>query len=249
MKIIAFIFISTSFIQLCFGQNEKVKVDTIYSSDGIAHRIINYKSESEPNQFNLALECKEKADSLLKAHFDLKFFKEHIYLDAGSSHWYNINNRGRTTHIFDYKKEKPKKVELLYSIINKNSLIFDLIITIQCENEIKIINSKGIPNTENYKINVDYNKALQIAKKKGYKNNSNTEEYDIYSTDLETLSLGFSNEYNYQWIIHKDIKRKIGKQLGRNSSIKTTSKVLFIDAKSGKTKTKRIKKFKSVHWF
>ena len=250
MKIVTFILFFTSFIQLGFGQNELVKVDTIYSTDGIAHRIINYKSKSKSNHLELALKCKVKADSLLKAHFDLEFFNDYIYFDAEGSRWYNVNNNSRTTELFNYKKETPKKVELVYSILNKNSDFFNLIeITLDCENEIKIVNSIGIPETANYKINIDYNQAMKIANKKGFKENEVSEDYEIYSADLETLSLDFSYENNYQWIIHKNIKREFGKQLGRCSSATTTSKALFINAESGKTKTKKSKSVRSVYWF
>jgi hypothetical protein len=199
----------------------------------------------------LALKCKVKADSLLKAHFDLEFFNDYIILDAEGSRWYNINNNSRATELFNFKKETPKKAELVYSILNKNNDFFNLIeITIDCENEIKIINSIGIPKTKKYKINIDYDKAMQITNKKGFKENINSEDYEKHSAELETLSLNFNNEHSYQWVIHKNIKRKIEQQVGNCSSVTLKSKALFIDAETGKAKTKKVKQFRgNVHWY
>lgn len=251
MKLVTFILIFTSFIQLGFGQNELVKVDTIYSTGGIAHRMINYKSESKSNHLELAIKCKVKADSLLKAHFNLEFFNDCILLDAEGSKWYNVNNISTTTTLWNYKKETPKKVELVYSILNKNSDYFNLIeITLDCENEIKIVNSIGIPETTNYKINIDYNQAMKIATKKGFKEYIGSEDYEKYSAELQTLTLDFDRDDNYQWTIHKNVKRKIGKQIGSCSSVTTNSKAIFIDAQTGKTRTEKISRYSgNIHWF
>lgn len=247
MKIVIFIVVFISFIEFGFGQNEEVKVDTIYSSVGVAHLLINYKSENESNHLELALKCKEKADSLLKAHFDLKFFNENIILNAESSTWYNINNDARTTPIFSHKKEMPKKVKLVYSIVSKNSDFFNLIeIRLACENEIKIINAFGIPETTDYKINIDYDKAMQIAKKKGFTENVNSDNYEKYSSDRETLSLYFDRENSYQWVLHKRIKKQVGRY-GNSFTIK--SKALYINAKTGKTKIKKTESVTTVRWF
>lgn len=235
------------FTQISFGQKEFIKIDTIFSSKGIAHKVINIKSKNKLNHLQLALECKEKADSLLQAHFDFNFFDNNIFLDAESSAWYNVNNNSRATSLLSYKEETPKKVELVYSILDKNSDFFNLIeVTLKCENEIKIINFRGVPKSKNYKINIDYKKAKSIALKKGFKNNFSNRNYSV----LKNLSLHFDDKNNYHWVAHKNIKRSLSKQVGVHSSIVINSKALFINAETGKTKVKKIKKYVGhVYWY
>lgn len=248
MRLLFFILASIVFQLSILGQNKQVKIDTIYNSEGIPHKVINYNSESKSNYFDLALKCKEKSDSLLKEHFDLKFFNEKILLDVENSTWYTIDKK--STQLFELKNKKPKSIELVYSILDKNSEFFNLIeIFIECEDEIKIISSIGIPNTRNYSINIDYNKALNTAKKKGYHENEDSENYEKYSSGIGTLSLEFTNEETYQWVIHKNKRIKKDKQLGSVSSVIIKSKALFIDAETGKIKTKKIKNIRTVRWF
>ncbi|WP_179009363.1 hypothetical protein [Winogradskyella forsetii] len=225
-----------------------MKIDTIYTSEGNLHKIINYNPNSESDYYDLALKCKTKADSLLKARFDLEFFNEKIVLDVADSGWYTFDKK--SVQLFELKNKKPKTIELVYSILEKNSNLFNLIeVTIECIDELKIVDSIGIPETKNYNINIDYNKALALANKKGYRENRDSENYEKYSSDIGTLSLEFTREKTYRWVIHKNIKMNYGKELGKCSTLTINSKALFIDAESGKTKSKKIKTFRSVYWY
>lgn len=238
-------------LQLSFAQNSLVKIDTIYSSEGIEHRILNYDPKKAGNHFNLALKCKIKADSLIAAHFDLMYFREHIFLNASKSYWYRIKQDETKTQIFNQNNKNLNKVKLVYSIMIGNSKPNNLIeITLCCKDDIELLHSKGIPDSSGYIINIDYNDAIRIANKKGFKDVFVSKDLENYSNETDSLFLKFSQENNYEWIVNKTLKRKIEEQVGSCSLITTNSKVLIINADTGKTK---IRKFKnttgSLHWF
>lgn len=222
-------------MQFNFAQTTIV-VDTVYNVEGTAHYLMNYK-ESQQNHMELALKCKEKADSLLLAHFDPQFFKDHILLNAEDSNW---STKDTST---------PEEVALSYTIVNSR-LHTDLIaVKFSCKNGIRIIETSGVPSGKNYSIVIDYEDAKQLAEKKGFKAYENSEPSQR-ERHLEKLVLEYIKEKNYQWVIHKNIHRTLSPQQGRCSFITYTAHALYINAVTGKTKKKKERwPGGSVLWF
>lgn len=173
------------------------------------------------NEFQEALEI---GDSIIKAHFDSAFVKA-IKLNAPRSYWYTETNSGSW---FEKASDNPVEITLRYSIVIRDTLYFTPI-EIRIENK-QVKSFKGIPNTESFQFQIDYQKVLEIAQSKGYG--------QIHKTafkDSEFMKLAFKDD-SYYWIISRIIEDKWEGYPDSNSgTITANGKTLYINSLTGET--------------
>jgi len=241
--IIVFVFFHQSF----YGQIEIEKIDTIVDNSGKTHKVLDNMFNPKSNYFDLVFKCKEKADSLLKKHFDTTFFNTKIILNIDNSYW--KYTKPKFTSYFNDKlynnlNKRPEEIVLKYSYID-NGLEFMIIsITLKCYDTIEIINQIGIPKKTNYKINIDYLEASKIASKHKFE----IEKYDKNLYVNQRLFLEYCKG-KYKWKITKliDVKNKF---ISKNEfHIYLLTRILLINVETGKIKKKRKKTYKGTQRF
>lgn len=198
-----------------------------YDSTGKVTSQIDYsipKQLTGQNQIHLIefSKVKDLGDSIIKTHFDSAFIKT-IRLNAPRSYWYSKNNSGSW---FEEAYEIPNKFTLRYSITIRDTLYFTPI-EIQINNK-KVISYSGIPDTNSFKLHIEYNEAFEIAKSNGYG--------QIHKTafkDSEFMHLTFKDN-NYYWVISRITKDKWeGYQDSNGGIITADGKTLRINALTG----------------
>jgi hypothetical protein len=173
---------------------------------------------------NLFQESLAISDSIITAHFNSDFVKS-IKLNAPRSYWYSETNSGSW---FEKASKIPDKFTLRYSIFVQDTLYFTPI-EIRIENK-QVKSISGIPNTESFKFQIDYQKALKIAQSKGYG--------QIHKTafkDSEFMKLTFKDD-TYYWTISRIAEDKWKGYPNSNSgTITANGKTLYINSLTGET--------------
>jgi hypothetical protein len=164
------------------------------------------------------------SDSIITAHFNSDFVKS-IKLNAPRSYWYSETNSGSW---FEKASKIPSKFTLRYSILIQDTIYFTPI-EIRIENK-QVTSISGIPNSESFKFQIDYQKALKIAQSKGY-----GQIHKTVFKDSEFMKLTFKDD-TYYWTISRIAEDKWEGYPNSNSrTITANGKTLYINSLTGET--------------